>query len=30
MMQTRVIVCSGRDFNDRSLCFENLDRILAE
>lgn len=29
-MRTRVIVCGGRDFSDKELCFENLDRILAD
>lgn len=27
-MNTRVIVCGGRDFNNRELCFESLDRYL--
>lgn len=29
-MRTRVIVCGGRDFSDKKLCFESLDRILTE
>lgn len=29
-MITRVIVCGGRDFNDRELCFASLDRFLPE
>ncbi len=28
-MNTRVIVCGGRDFNDKGLCFSQLERILA-
>ena len=27
-MNTRVIVCGGRDFDNRELCFESLDRYL--
>lgn len=29
-MNTRVIVCGGRDFTDKELCFSKLDEILAE
>lgn len=29
-MMTRVIVCGGREFNDRELCFSKLDQILSE
>ena len=29
-MMTRVIVCGGREFNDRELCFSKLDQILPE
>lgn len=25
----RVIVCGGRDFTDRQLCFDSLDRLLS-
>lgn len=28
-MLNRVIVCGGRDFSDKELCFESLDRILS-
>ena len=28
-MVTRVIVCGGRDFQDKEKCFESLDVILA-
>ncbi len=28
MMAKRVIVCGGRDFTDRRLCFDSLDRLL--
>ena len=28
-MKTRVVICGGRDFDDRKLCFEALDSILA-
>lgn len=26
----RVIVCGGRDFNDKILCFETLEKMLSE
>jgi hypothetical protein len=29
-MTTRVIVCGGREFNDRELCFTKLDQILPD
>lgn len=29
-MSVRAIVCGGRNFNDRKLCFESLDRYLSE
>lgn len=27
-MSTRVIICGGRDFSDKDLCFRTLDEIL--
>lgn len=29
-MTTRVIVCGGRDFTDKDICFSKLDEILSE
>ena len=29
-MKTRVVVCGGTDFNDRTLCFETLSELLSE
>ena len=28
-MNTRVIICGGRDFSDKGLCFDSLDLFLA-
>ena len=28
-MNTRVIICGGRDFSDLELCFDSLDHFLA-
>jgi predicted Rossmann-fold nucleotide-binding protein len=30
IMTTRLLVCGGRDFDDRELAFATLDRVLAE
>lgn len=27
-MKTRVIVCGGRDFSNKNLCYESLEKIL--
>jgi hypothetical protein len=27
---TRIIVCGGRDFSDRALCFKTLDELLPK
>lgn len=27
-MKTRIVVCGGRSFHDRELCFATLDRLL--
>ncbi len=29
-MKMRVVVCGGRDFQDRELCFKTLDGLLEE
>lgn len=29
-METRIIICGGRDFNDKALLKTNLDSILSE
>ncbi len=29
-MLARVIVCGGRDFRDKELCFKTLEQVLAE
>jgi len=29
-MNTRVIICGGRDFCDKELCFKALDKLLEE
>ena len=29
-MLARVIVCGGRDFRDKELCFETLEKVLSE
>lgn len=29
-MNTRVIVCGGRDFNDKELCFKSLDKYIGD